>query len=115
MATITGNLLQGTKLNKGDEVVSNNGQFHLVLQALDGNLVLYDILRGEVGDPKAATWSSKTADQGVQDVQLDQGNLSLTTGGLGGLRVVKQSNSHGADNSFLAVQDDGNVVIYSPI
>ena len=89
--------------NRQDSIVSNNGQFKLVMQS-DGNLVLY---KGG-----SALWASGTDGLDVEScVMQNDGNLVLYLEGSG--RAVWASNT-GDPGSFLVVQDDSNLVIYKP-
>jgi hypothetical protein len=89
--------------NNQDSIISNSGQFKLVMQR-DGNLVLY---KGN-----SPLWASGTDGLDVEFcVMQSDGNLVLYLEGSG--RAVWASNT-GDPGSFLVVQDDGNLVIYKP-
>lgn len=90
--------------NNQDSIVSNNGQFQLVMQR-DGNLVLYK--------SGSALWASGTDGLDVEFcVMQSDGNLVLYLEGSG--RAVWASGTAGNPGSFLVIQDDGNLVIYKP-
>lgn len=90
-------------LLRGSSIFSNDGRFQLTMQN-DGNLVLY-------GLQNRALWASGTfqtnADRAVMD---PEGNFAVYDGAT----RLWSSNTHGNPGSALVVQDDGNVVIYSP-
>lgn len=109
MTTLRGTLPSGGVLNKGDDVVSNNNRYQLVLQTVDGNLVLYDLSAGP--PPARPLWSSNTPARGVETCTLSNGNLILTDGSG---KMIWETGTQGSNVSYLNVQDDGNVVIYEP-
>ena len=88
-------------LRRGMSLQSADGRYTLVLQATDGNFVLYG--------PSGALWASGRAADFV--VMQGDGNLvGYTNGGV----ATWASNTAGSGGNRLVVQDDGNVVIYSP-
>lgn len=87
-------------LRRGMSLRSANGEYTLVLQASDGNFVLYG--------PSGAMWASGRAADFV--VMQGDGNLVGYTNGGG---VAWASNTAGSGGNRLVVQNDGNVVIYS--
>jgi hypothetical protein len=104
-------LLTGGRLARGQELVSPNGRFHLVLQT-DGNLVLYD------GSPAGqnAIWATNTwtlpADRRPThaDMQTDA-NLVLYNDAMQPAWAAGVFGSNFV-NPYLEVQNDGDVVIY---
>ncbi|MHB1843424.1 MAG: GH25 family lysozyme [Deltaproteobacteria bacterium] len=99
-----GKLNPGDGLGPGDQVVSCQACFNLVMQG-DGNLVLYQ-------QGKGALWSTKTNGQnGEAAVMQTDGNFVLySSGGC----PLWNSGTGGKSGASLAVQDDGNLVVYSP-
>jgi hypothetical protein len=112
----TGGVFMSDRLNPGETLFHNdrrespNGRFIVVMQP-DGNLVLYRHDH-EPGDRHIPLWATDTAGTDVNRavMQLD-GNLVL----------YHVNNTPAWDSGtfgtgiFLAVQDDGNVVLYQPI
>ena len=97
-----GKLSPGAGLGPGDQVVSCEACFSLVMQT-DGNLVLYRQGHG-------AIWSSATnGKDGITAVMQTDGNFVLYSGG--GCPLWGSGTS-GHSGAFLAVQDDGNLVVY---
>lgn len=93
-------LLPGQRLNKGESLISSNGQYTLILQ-YDGNLVLYG--RGR------ALWASNTNGRAVDyAIMQSDGNFVI----YGYPAAVWASGTVGWSNAYLIVQNDGNVVIY---
>ncbi|AYB38684.1 lectin [Brevibacillus laterosporus] len=87
----------GEGMNRGHQLVSNNGLYKLVFQK-DGNLVLKG--RG------TTLWSSNT--YAAWAVVMDKnGALTIWT-----YPVVLWSSGTHNPGAYLIVQDDGNVVIY---
>ena len=102
--TVKDRITSGQALIVGASITSNNGQFHLILQA-DGNLVAYDKYN-------VAIWSSKTnGHSGAWElVMQSDGNLVMYD--------VKShafwaTNTNGKGGVVLIMQDDGNVVLYN--
>ena len=92
-------------LTAGQSIVSPNGEYELTMQS-DGNLVEY--LTGG-----RSLWSTQTGgNPGAYAVMQTNGNLTvLDSAGA----TLWSSNSHASGcSSELAVQDDGDVVIYGP-
>ncbi len=88
-------------LRRGMSLRSADGRFTLVLQSSDGNFVLYG--------PSGALWASgKAADFVV--MQSDGNLVGYTNAGV----ATWASNTAGSGGNRLVIQDDGNVVIYSP-
>jgi hypothetical protein len=91
------------RLNPGESLVSENGNYRLVYQG-DGNLVIYS--------PRRAIWQSKTAGRspGFFAVQGD-GNLVIY-GKTGQVYWSSQSQNKGGDKLYM--QGDGSLVLYTP-
>jgi len=98
----------------------------LTLQLSDRNLLLQTIVLAspqwetgqplDANDPKVVgwvpVWSSRTGQQGTTEVDMQiDGNL-VGYAGRSSL-VTFNAKKSGNENSFLRVQDDGNLVIYS--
>lgn len=98
----------GNALDPGDELYpdgyreSLNGQYRLVYQGSDGNLVLYG--------PSGPTWASYTSH--IAGFVAMQGDGNLVVYDSAGV-ARWNSATHGNSGAFLRVQDDGNVVIYN--
>lgn len=93
-------LTAGQALKRGDQLISPNGRFKLILQT-DSNLVLYgpgQALRawGQTGNDSAA-------------MQTD-GNFVLYAGS----SPTWASDTSGNGGARLVMQDDGNLVVYTP-
>jgi hypothetical protein len=94
-------LSSDARLNVGESITSNNGQYTLILQ-LDGNLVLY-----KAGGK--ALWATGTNGKAASfATQQKDGNFVLY-GSSGALWAL---GTHGHQGTTLVVQDDGNLVIY---
>ena len=106
---IPANLLRaGQSLYVGQMLVSQNGNFQLVLQP-DGNLVLYQV------SPTLALWSSQTAGQPSSELVMQpDGNLVLYDQATPP-NVLWNSQTYGHEGAFLLLQDDGNLVVYTEI
>jgi len=99
-----GVLQSNTGLEMDKAVSSCSGSHSLVMQT-DGNLVLYN------NRTHRATWSSRTAgSNGYVAIMRGNGQLGVFEDAL---VPVFQSPNAGEVGARLAVQDDGNVVIYS--
>merc|ERR1711933_455143 len=90
-------LLVGEELGPGDQLVSKNLEFKLVLQG-DGNLVAYG--------PEGDYWNSGT-NSGTRLVLQSDGNLVLYDAGGRDLKATGTSGS-----TAFVVQNDGNLVVY---
>ena len=96
-------LLPGQGLAFGQQIVSQNGRWRLVMQG-DGNLVLYD----NAGHP---LWASNTSGHpDVWDVVM-QGDGNLVIYNFQS-RPLWASNTAGHGGAFLVMQNDANAVIY---
>ncbi|MCY8234911.1 hypothetical protein [Priestia endophytica] len=94
----------GEKLRPGEQLLSKNEKYTLVMQQ-DGNLVLYPIGSSD------AVWASGTHGHQVDWAVLqDDGNFVIYGEG----RALWHSHTHGNPVSYLVLQDDRNLVIYNP-
>jgi len=91
-----------SRLNPGDELVSDNGEYTLAMQD-DGDLVEYDA-------SGVAVWSSHTNVPGSDLEAQDDGNFVIY--GPGHIAVWATGTSD--RNSVLALNDDGNIVVNAP-
>ncbi len=119
-------------LHPGNSWYSPANSYRLTLQQSDGNLILEVVDDQSIGilpliggagpalDPNApngaawrAVWSAKTNGKGVDQVafQID-GNL-VAYAGAKAVFASGTSGHSGTDHPTLAVQDDGNLVIYT--
>ncbi|NYZ69130.1 lectin [Endozoicomonas sp. SM1973] len=97
-------LLPGQKLEKGQQLVSEDKRYVLSLQH-DGNLVLYVDHR--------PLWASDTAGIAVERAEMQKdGNLVIY--GYDN-KPVWASDTAGNPGSQLIMQNDGNAVIYKPV
>lgn len=97
-------LYAGEKLQKGEYLTSNNGEYMFVLQD-DGNLVLYR----KTSAGTQWLWDYHAAGHAVSHlVMQSDGNLVV----YGYPNFVWGSMTQGHPGAYLVVQDDGNVVIY---
>jgi hypothetical protein len=96
-------LLPGQGLVFGQQIVSANGHYRLVMQG-DGNLVLYDTSNHPL-------WASNTANHpDVWDVVMQSdGNLVIYNFQA---HAMWASNTAGHGGAYLIMQNDANVVIY---
>ncbi|MFY7829843.1 MAG: hypothetical protein ACOVQ4_22095 [Flectobacillus sp.] len=93
----------GESLRVNDKRTSTNGKYYVTLQS-DGNVVLY---KGE-----KALWATGTSSQDVYGIFVQRdGNLVAYRGGD---RPTWASNTadRGGRETFLMMQDDGNLVLY---
>jgi len=96
-------LPSGARLGSGESISAPNKDFWLTCQK-DGNLVLYH--RGQ------PLWDTRTYGMAVRECVMERdGNLVLYEYSH---NAVWASNTQGNPGAYLAVQDDGNVVIYVP-
>ena len=87
-------------LAPGERIISPNKQYSLVMQAGDGNLVLY---RGST-----PLWAAGAAGAGARAVMQGDGNLVVYNGST----PQWSSNTAGFRGATLTIQDDGNLVVY---
>ncbi len=89
------------QLTPGEKLYSCDGTYDLTLQT-DGNLVLYEGAK--------ALWASETVGSGATVATMqDDGNFVVYAG----TTAVWNSATEGAGcGTYLAVQTDGNMVIY---
>jgi hypothetical protein len=91
-----------SRLNPGDELVSDNGEYTLAMQH-DGDLVEYDAS----GVP---VWSSHTNVPGSDLEAQDDGNFVIYAPG----HIAVWATGTSYRNSVLALNDDGNIVVNAP-
>ena len=102
--TRTDILTTGQTLLAGQQLVSENGLYDLIMQT-DGNLVENTAGR--------ALWSSETAGHpGARAVMQPGGNLVVYS--LGGAPLWWSATSGHSGSIDLVVQDDAKVVVYGP-
>ncbi len=94
-------LVPGTRMERGDTLLSRLTAFRLDMQH-DGNLVLYTV-------GNAPLWASNTVGRGFYAVMQTDGNLVVYD--LAD-QPVFASDTWGNDGAVLVCQDDGNLVIY---
>lgn len=95
-------LMPGEKLLPGQNLISSNGKFALVMQR-DGNLVLY-----RTGST-TALWTSGTYGKNVRWAVLQEdGNFVMYEEN----KAIWSTGTYGKKVSCLIVQTDGNVVVY---
>lgn len=100
-APVTGDHLEVDRsLNRGGQLVSNNGRFKLALQSSDGHLVLYD--------GSTPIWSNGRL--GSDRLVLQGGGNLVAYRANGSASWATNTVRSGA--ARLVVQDDGNVVLY---
>lgn len=90
----------GQLLRPGASLASLNGQYRLVMQAADGNLVLY---RGPT-----AVWWTGPAGAGAHLAMQRDGNLVVYQGS----SARWNSNTRDFSGTTLVLQNDGNLVLY---
>jgi surface antigen len=99
-ATPRWQLLPGEKMSSGEQLVSPNNLYRLVMQG-DGNLVFY---KGS-----SALWSSGTqGNAGAYAIMQPDGNLVVYAGG----SAKWHSHTNGFSGARLELQDDSNLVVY---
>jgi hypothetical protein len=98
-------LTAGQSLMPGQSLHSPDGQFTLVLQQSDGNLVLYD----PVGKP---LWSSGTSNRGAAlAIMQTDGNFVIYNNSS---VPLWNTVTWGHPGASLALQTDANLVVYAP-
>ena len=103
------------RVSKGDEVRSLNGTFQLILQAADGNLVLYiDDHTGSADDARInrAIFSPYTQDRGAAYAIMQWDGNFVVYDRFG--NPLWNTQTYGNEGAFIILQDDGNLVIYTP-
>jgi chitinase len=103
-------LTAGQRLVRGQELVSSNGRFHLVMQT-DGNLVIYDGTPGAHPRWATGTWNLPDDRRPTHADMQGDGNLVLYNDAN---QAAWAAGVFGANfaNPYLEMQDDGNLVIY---
>jgi hypothetical protein len=96
-------LLRDSSSCPGERLTSPGGTAYLIMQG-DGNLCLY------VSSKFA--WCSETISYGVRAVMQTDGNLVVYDGS-GGARFDSVTENH--PGSYLAVQDNGSIVVYDGV
>lgn len=104
-STGSGIIAPGRRLYAGDAVNSGNGTYSLIMQG-DGNLVLYNVVKG------IPLWATYTTGTGIKAKMQGDGNFIVTDDA--DTKALFATWTHKYPSSFGAVQDDGNFVIYSP-
>jgi hypothetical protein len=99
-----GRIDPGEGLRYGASAWSCDGRFHLEMQ-LDGNLVLYEQNHG-------ALWSTATGAGHDAEMQSDGNFVEYDAAGREPTDAVFATNTSGHGAAHLAIQDDGNVVLY---
>lgn len=95
----------GQSLSQGDYLLSANGNYAVIYQA-DGNLVVYSL-----AGLRKATWSSGTARRNALRCELTpEGKLAVVESE----GRVAWSTPRAAPEGTLVMQDDGNLVLYTP-
>ncbi|NVJ59386.1 MAG: metallophosphoesterase [Gammaproteobacteria bacterium] len=93
-------LQPGESLHAGNSIISNNGEYRLVMQQ-DGNLVIYN-QQGQ------AIWSSNTVGSGADRlVYQSDGNLVIYAGN----QAVWSSGTGGVNSTRLVIKNDGTLVM----
>jgi hypothetical protein len=98
--TPAADLSPGEELAPGQELRSPNGDYRLIMQVSDGNLVLY---RGST-----ALWSTTPSGSGARAVMQGDGNFVVYRNG----EAKWSSTTGGFPGAKLRLQDDGNAVVY---
>lgn len=98
----------------GNQLVSMNGTFQLVLQANDGNLVLYindSFTNPDAGLINRAIWSAFTQNQAASiAIMQDDGNFVVYDSFQ---NPLFNTGTNGNPGAFIIIQDDGNLVVYA--
>lgn len=94
----TDTLRRGQEMRRGQQLISKNGRAKLIFQT-DGNLVLY-------GDGRRL-WDAGSTGRGTMVALQTDGSLVVYQGG------TAIWNENHPDSDILAVQDDGNMVLYN--
>lgn len=109
-----GNILPGTQMLPGQWVACPDNTYVLLLRT-DGNLVLYQVVAGQLASggsfTGSALWQTGTTTGARFDVQTD-GNLVLYDANGG---VAWKSDTNGIEPQELRLQTDGNLVLYNTL
>lgn len=99
-------------LPAGQNLVSPNGQFTLVLQKGEGNVVVYR--SNCIGQPNCSVWQSGTKDKTKNPLLVMQGdgNLVIYDEAQEAGKDVFSTGPTGNATYLLMMQDDGNLVVY---
>ena len=89
------------RLGPDEALTSADGRYRLVMQASDGNLVVYG--------PGGPEWASESSGTPSYTVLQSDGNLVV----YGPSGATWSSNTAGSGAARLVMQDDGNAVLYS--
>ena len=98
-------LLQGEQLGRGEQLLSNNGCFRLIMQG-DGNLVLY-------GNTMKPIWNAASVGPADKTIMQNDGNLVVYKPNMEVVWAAHPPDRQGLTDFRLIVQDDGNTVIYA--
>ncbi len=109
----------GEILNPGDQRTSPNGAYTLIMQS-DGNLVLY---ANSAGGGQTAVWASQNPPVGNSSINrngIEAGSTAVVSqNGVFGVWYPNQNTTQwatftsGYPGAYVAVQNDGNLVLYS--
>jgi len=104
--TTSSTIITGIRYLGQDVLVSNNGQYKLVLQT-DYNLVLYKVANNQ------ALWASNTQGvYGIQSVQFQSNGNFVLYGGNGTWWSANVQSSIDPTMFYWVLQDDGNLCRY---
>ncbi len=99
----TNTLYMNERLYAGDRLISDGGQYHLVMQT-DGNLVIY-------APNNVPIWATGTNGRdGAYLSMQDDGNLVIYQNGV----AYWATGTNGNRDARLVMQGDGNLVLYTP-
>jgi hypothetical protein len=103
---VPGSALMGDTLNQGQQMVSWDGRFVLVMQG-DGNLVIYG--------PSGPTWATGT-NNGYRTWAVMQGDGNFVVYSNDGWATFARCSTRtaGHPGSFIKLQTDGNLIIVYP-
>lgn len=98
-------LTAGESLTPGQYLCSSDGQFRLVLQPSDGNLVLFD-------PASRPLWSSHTASRGAVRASMQaDGNFVIYNSSS---TPIWETRTWGHPGASLTLQTDANLVVHAP-
>ena len=100
-------LVGGGQLAPDGCLRSSNGQYALVMQANDGNLVLYDQSQNN------ALWATGTVGNPGADLRLQADDGNLVESNQAGTAALWSSGTSGTANPALILGNDGNLVLYA--